>query len=746
MRFFSILLLAAMVLSLLPALASPARAGCISYGDYLHPLGSYLSPGFPREIAYQEPYLFVVDGLGSLIVVDASDPAFLEEVASIALPAQARGMVVANSIAYCALENDVLQLVDLSDPHAPALLGSTALPCTPTSVAVAGAYAYVPAWEYCVDNHGIYAVDVSDPLAPAVVSRTEVEPYPTNIAISGGYAYTLDSFGLSILDLSSPAAPVRVGNLNLPGGGRYLTVRGDRTYVVCSGEEYPAPDNGLNIIDTSDPTEPQVIGTLTAEDAPAFGIGLWGDYALIGHGSLGMALIDISVPQDPKIVHHVGIQGVPSDYIVTDSLLFARSHMVMSYLLQEPFAPEPGAVVPGIEGIVSTATDGHYAYVVEYENARLHVLDLSDPEDPRIIGSAEIDADFAYGIAITDPGILKPHAYIGGRRIGSEIYVVDISDPSAPRHVNTLSVLDSPSDLDVEGNYLYAPCGYGELSVFDISSPAAPQLLSSLDFTYNVQVVKAVGTTLYVGQRLLNHYGLYVVDASDPYNLGIISQSTDPRCPYEFWLEGSLLYIADGDRGFLIMDVSDAQWPVTLGRLTTLPHAESVIVDGDVAYVADSQTNSGVQAIDVSDPSAPFVIGYFPADQPSELELVQGHALMATQHGPHSVIPLECGAAAAPEVIEAGALPVRLSLSSSPGLGGVAFLLELPRATTAQFDLHDVQGRRLRRLHSGWLSAGAQQIVWNGRDDHGDPAAAGVYFYRLETAGESRSGRLSLIR
>jgi hypothetical protein len=42
--------------------------------------------------------------------------------------------------------------------------------------------------------------------------------------------------------------------------------------------------------------------------------------------------------------------------------------------------------------------------------------------------------------------------------------------------------------------------------------------------------------------------------------------------------------------------------------------------------------------------------------------------------------------------------------------------------------------------------AGTQLARWDGHDAAGTPAAAGIYFLRLEAAGETRSGRIALIR
>lgn len=66
---------------------------------------------------------------------------------------------------------------------------------------------------------------------------------------------------------------------------------------------------------------------------------------------------------------------------------------------------------------------------------------------------------------------------------------------------------------------------------------------------------------------------------------------------------------------------------------------------------------------------------------------------------------------------------------------------DLPRTGPVSLTIYDVQGRRIRTLLDGTLSAGAHSRVWDGTDDRGSRAASGVYLYRLQTTegAEERS-------
>jgi hypothetical protein len=60
--------------------------------------------------------------------------------------------------------------------------------------------------------------------------------------------------------------------------------------------------------------------------------------------------------------------------------------------------------------------------------------------------------------------------------------------------------------------------------------------------------------------------------------------------------------------------------------------------------------------------------------------------------------------------------------------------------------LYDLRGRLVRTLHDGVLAAGLHGFDWDGRDDAGQSAGSGVYFYRLRSRGAERTGRCVLVK
>lgn len=78
----------------------------------------------------------------------------------------------------------------------------------------------------------------------------------------------------------------------------------------------------------------------------------------------------------------------------------------------------------------------------------------------------------------------------------------------------------------------------------------------------------------------------------------------------------------------------------------------------------------------------------------------------------------------------------------NPMTGGhLAVAFALPRDENAALEIYDAAGRLTRVLARGSFAAGRHAREWDGLDQKGSRAGAGIYFARLSAAGEIRSAR-----
>lgn len=78
----------------------------------------------------------------------------------------------------------------------------------------------------------------------------------------------------------------------------------------------------------------------------------------------------------------------------------------------------------------------------------------------------------------------------------------------------------------------------------------------------------------------------------------------------------------------------------------------------------------------------------------------------------------------------------------NPTRSGARIALTLRHADTVDLRLFDARGRLVRSLFAGPLPAGHHQFEWNGRDEYGRDAAAGVYWYRVKAAEGTATRRI----
>jgi photosystem II stability/assembly factor-like uncharacterized protein len=82
----------------------------------------------------------------------------------------------------------------------------------------------------------------------------------------------------------------------------------------------------------------------------------------------------------------------------------------------------------------------------------------------------------------------------------------------------------------------------------------------------------------------------------------------------------------------------------------------------------------------------------------------------------------------------------------NPTNGVTTFGFDVPRRSRTRLSVYDVGGRLVRTFDLGMRDEGRHDVVWDGRDRRGRAVVTGVYFARLEAAGEARSRAVTVLR
>lgn len=148
----------------------------------------------------------------------------------------------------------------------------------------------------------------------------------------------------------------------------------------------------------------------------------------------------------------------------------------------------------------------------------------------------------------------------------------------------------------------------------------------------------------------------------------------------------------------------------------------------------DANDNYATVGIENADHSDGLLYSFYAAYTGGSASLVSGRAIRFT-----TTIP---GAADAGDATASHPAFALRQNAPNPWKESTAIAFSLDRAGAALLQVFDVQGRVVRKLVDGVLPAGARVVAWDGRDDRGTLAPAGIFFYRLQAGNRSEVRKL----
>jgi hypothetical protein len=388
-----------------------------------------------------EPY--PQPSLGGLYILDVTNPTSPVTVADFSLPVGVNRITVNGGLAFAAdINTGISYAVDIANPSAPVLLGNyPAVVSTPLTNSN-----YLAA-----SSLGFEVVDYSTSSAPkrsSLISRFGVI-VNNDMAAFGNY---LVSEG-QVYDMTNPFAPQIVATI--PGGTLIVAAAGP--YLVNYQIQSP-----ITIFDMSNPLSPQKVAEIPIRRTPApWNLLVRG---VPGSGEPAYLLIPWLSTSDPT--HPNGIGGFDI------------------YNISNPAAPQVVNLYTAPNGVIASTIDDRYAYFM-YGNGwtgpySMGVLDLANPAAPKLMGSVPLPGNHSQypGIDIANKTIFLAYFNYDENTYtrSNGLVVIDASNPAKPRELGRYLDGEDITDLQVDGNYLYA--SGNNLWVFDISNPASLKLVN----------------------------------------------------------------------------------------------------------------------------------------------------------------------------------------------------------------------------------------------------------------------------
>ena len=221
--------------------------------------------------------------------------------------------------------------------------------------------------------------------------------------------------------------------------------------------------------------------------------------------------------------------------------------------------------------------DGDYAYVSVGKYGGVRVVDVTNPKTPREVGYYDTTGDD------NRTAIAGNYLYVADGKKGMR--VIDVSDHTNPKAVGSIILPDSVLGVTAHAQYAYLAAGKLGLVIADVSNPTRPEVVSIYDTPGSAENV--------------------VVNESIVYTLNQNIQITQTQTASQ--TISTFAYVADGDKGILILDVNNPSTPMVVGQLALTGEAHTLVVANNYAYVACG--SAGLQIADVTLPTHPFVVG-----------------------------------------------------------------------------------------------------------------------------------------
>jgi len=89
------------------------------------------------------------------------------------------------------------------------------------------------------------------------------------------------------------------------------------------------------------------------------------------------------------------------------------------------------------------------------------------------------------------------------------------------------------------------------------------------------------------------------------------------------------------------------------------------------------------------------------------------------------------------------AAPPRAFSAPNPFSAATSIRFHLAQSGPVTLEVFDTRGGLVKRLQSAWRHAGFQSLEWDGTDATGRRAPTGVYFWRVRSESQTRSGRVT---
>ncbi len=185
-----------------------------------------------------------------------------------------------------------------------------------------------------------------------------------------------------MLNISNPLSPQVVGSTPASAsmvGASTVNIVGNDAFVVAKNENASpsSNDNGtgdsLTVVDISTPTSPTVVGSALRDTTNLF-------------GAYGVAVSSIGGTQYAFVASQGLLQSQPTAPD-TNPGQFSVIDLSTMTIVGHVSDPTSGPFSNALQHATAVSVQGTFAYVTAFYGKQLTVIDISNPDNPSIVGS-----------------------------------------------------------------------------------------------------------------------------------------------------------------------------------------------------------------------------------------------------------------------------------------------------------------------------------------------------------------------
>lgn len=342
------------------------------------------------------------------------------------------------------------------------------------------------------------------------------------------------------------------------------------------------------------------------------------------------------------------------------------------------------------------------------------IVDISDPTLPFLTANYLCDG-YAYRLYVK-----YPYLYLANGMGGLRIF--NVSDPYNPKEVSHLDIKEMVRCVIVRDSLAYLGTDKG-MYILNISNPAKPSIIGELKTESQVYALALNRDSLYLGcggQRII------IVDVVNPSGPKVIDSIKTQGPLMDLKLYAGWLYIAEASKGVEVCN------PDTSILLNTEGQAKKVYLSDDYLYIADGE--EGLKIFDISSPLSPVEVGRMKGFDRGTGVFAKGRWTLFTDgtDGLYTIANEAIG------VREVKRKPFKPFLSISPNPFSSITVIEYYTPEPAVLSVYDITGRILYNFKG---LKGSDRIFLKR-----DRFLSGIYFVRMETERWAYTKKLILIK